>query len=99
MAGVTRNALAVCSSDQQRAAFELQYGHTFGRRILWPAVRRDQSHAGVLDAHLFSQVGDFLVCPVEFRFQPDAGDRAIRRPTEIRPGGQEISAAKRLRPL
>jgi hypothetical protein len=34
-------------------------------------VRIDSRHAGILDAHLFPQQGDFLMCLLKFGFQSD----------------------------
>lgn len=41
----------------------------------------DSCHAGIFDADLFSEQGDFLVGPVELGLESDAGVEAACSPT------------------
>jgi len=45
---------------------ELEYRHPLDRGIMGAPVRLDSGDTDVLDPQLFSQPGDFLVCPIEF---------------------------------
>ena len=80
VAEVTKNALAVCPSDQPQAGLEFEDVHPLDRHIPRTLLRGNTSHAGKQDANLLVQLGQFGFQAVVLGNQSKAAAAAVGRP-------------------
>ena len=59
---------------------QLDDGHAFYRWIVWPLVRWQMVHAGVLDPHLLPQPDDLLIGLIMFSLPPKPWIHTVRHP-------------------